>query len=120
MTRIQLSPERLPDDRYTLRIVGARPATSRAGHPMLRLSLVIDCGAHAGHPVTCFYSLLPQARWRLRRLLRALAIPDCDATLDTHDLLNVRVVAIIRSRATAFGPPAYELDDETPDDATWR
>jgi hypothetical protein len=120
MTRIRLTPERLPEDRYTLRIVGARPATSRAGYPTLRLALVVEGGPHTGHPLACFYSLLPQARWRLRRLLRATRTPPGEDALDTLDLLNVRLIATIRSRASAFGPPTYELDDESPADAPWR
>jgi hypothetical protein len=114
MTRLRLAPVHLPADRYRLRIRDARDTTSRQGHPMLRVTFEVDSGPHAGHPVTCCYSLLPQALWHLRRLLRAAGLPHATDELDTTDLVDVVLDAYVTSRPNAYGPPLCDLQDETP------
>lgn len=114
MSRLHLAPEQLPPGRYRLRVVDARDTTSRAGHPTLRLTLEVASGPHAGHPITCCYSLLPQALWHLRRLLRAAGLTHAAAELDTADLVDVVLEAWVTSRPSAYGPPLCDLQDETP------
>ena len=114
MSRVRLAPERLPDGRYRLRVVDAQLVTSRAGHPTLRLLLHVARGPHAGHPVTCCYSLLPQASWHLRRLLRAVAVAPAADELDTADLVDAVLDAYVISRPSSYGPPLCDLQDESP------
>ena len=113
MSRLRLAPELLPPGRYRLRVVDAHDTTSRNGHPTLRLALEVAAGPHAGHPITCCYSLLPQALWHLRRLLRAVGLPHASAELDTNDLVDVVLEAFVSSRPSAYGPPLCDLQDET-------
>jgi hypothetical protein len=111
---VRLAPEHLPDGRYRLRVVDAQLTTSRAGHPTLRLLLHVAHGPYAGHPVTCCYSLLPQATWHLRRLLHAVAVAPTADELDTADLVDAVLDADVTSRPSAYGPPLCDLHDESP------
>lgn len=113
MSRVRLAPERLPDGRYRLRVVDAQLTTSRAGHPTLRLLLHVERGPYAGHPITCCYSLLPQATWHLRRLLRAAAVVPTADELDTADLVDAVLDANVTSRPSSYGPPLCDLHDES-------
>ena len=113
MSRLRLAPEHLPDGRYRLRVLDARDTTSRSGHPTLRVTLAVAGGPHAGHPITCCYSLLPQALWHLRRLLRAAALTHGADELDTADLVDVVLDAYVTSRPSQYGPPLCDLHDES-------
>jgi hypothetical protein len=114
MTRLHLPPARLPDGRYQLRVVDACDTTSRSGHPTLRVTFEVARGPYAGHPLTCRYSLLPQATWHLRRLLHAAGLM-CDADeLDTAHLIDLVLDAHVTSRPSPAGPPFYDSHDERP------
>lgn len=113
MSRLRLAPEQLPPARYRLRVLDARDTTSRAGHPTLRIVFEVTHGPHAGHQLTCCYSLLPQALWHLRRLLRALGLDAAVAELDTANLVDAVLDAWVTSRPSAYGPPLCDLQDET-------
>ena len=114
MTRLHLLPEDLPDGRYALRIVTVRVATSLTGHPTLYLTVEVVAGPHAGYALPCCYSLVPQARWKLRRLLHATHVHGPPNELDTADLLLRQLAATVRRRPLAVGAAAYDIDDETP------
>lgn len=63
----------LPAGTYEFLIQAVEQKTSKAGNAQLQVSLTVEGGEYNQKKCNDFFSLLPQAGWKLRNLLQAVA-----------------------------------------------
>jgi hypothetical protein len=100
MARIRISQgsgewQPLPEGTYDFKITEVEQAVNKKGNAQLKLKLECASPSHSGKTATVFYSLLPQALWRLYELVDALDIERTDT-----------------GEVDKEGNPIYEIDDD--------
>lgn len=100
MARIRISQgsgewQPLPEGTYDFKITEVEQAVNKKQNAQLKLKLECASPSHSGKTATVFYSLLPQALWRLYELVDALDIERTDTGEKDKD-----------------GKPIYEIDDD--------
>jgi hypothetical protein len=117
----------LPEGTYQMAIREAEHGTSTGGNPQLKLRLEVMEGPKAGRFINCWYSLLPQASWKIDNLLEALGIDEVDTGdmdaegnpimgLDTDHLLDriVQYVVTQQEYPAGSGKMNNRFNDEAP------
>lgn len=79
----------LPEGTYDLELLDVEQTTSKNDNPQLKVSATVADGPSAGKKVTIWYSLVPQAGWKLRNLLDALLVEyDAEEDEDGGDAIE--------------------------------